>query len=57
MPEKVTRVAAIKRYFSTKEKPVTLSEMKALTKDERDELGRAAAEAMGLEIEEVSRAA
>ena len=49
MPEKrkLTSVAALKEYFD--EPRVTLSELKALSKTERDELGQLAAEALNAE--------
>jgi len=48
----IKRIAAIKRYFSTESKPVTLSELAALTKEERTELAEGAASALGLVLEE-----
>ena len=37
--EKISRVVAIKRYFSTEGKPITLTELKALSTEERIDLG------------------
>ncbi len=52
--EKLNKVAAIKRYFeSDGGRPITLSEMRALTGPDRDELGAACAKALGCELEEV----
>lgn len=48
---KTTNVGAIKEYFADSERPVTLGEMKELTMDDRAELGRLAAEQLGVEID------
>jgi hypothetical protein len=54
--EKTTTIGAIKRFFETPSlwdgtvKPVTMTEMKALTSEERQYLGKLCAEALGVEI-------
>ena len=48
---KIKRIAAIKRYFGVPGHPVTLKELTALTKEERQELAGGAAEELGLELE------
>jgi len=48
---KIKRIAAIKRYFGVPEHPVTLQELTALTKENRQELAEGAARELGLELE------
>jgi len=48
---KIKRIAAIKRYFGVPGHPVTLPELSALTKEERQELAEGAAKEMHLELE------
>ncbi len=51
MPEKVSSVIAIKRYFETDGgRNVTLQEIKDLPPEDRDELGPLAAKELGLEL-------
>ena len=48
---KIKRIAAIKRYFGVPGHPVTLQELMALTKENRQELAEGAARELGLELE------
>jgi len=50
--EKITRLAAIKKYFGEGHRPVELAELKVLSKEERQELAEGAAKEMGIELEE-----
>lgn len=51
--EKLTRVAAIKRFFEAEGgRKVTMSELKNLTNDDKQELGNLAAVELGCEIVE-----
>ncbi len=43
-------MGAIKKFFSTSEKPITLQEVKALTPEDREKLGRLAAAELGIAI-------
>lgn len=43
----MTRIVAIKQYFSTESKPVENSEIMALSKEAREELGNEALKALG----------
>jgi hypothetical protein len=52
--EKTTRVGAIRRYFGEGSRPVSMDELKALSHDEREELGRGAAKELGMELEDVT---
>ena len=45
--EGITSVKAIKEYFSTVSQPVTITELKKLSKEERAELGAGAAKELG----------
>lgn len=50
--EKLTNAQAIKRYFEKDGgRPVTMPELKALTKDERDWFGQEACKALGVEYQ------
>ena len=46
----MTRIEAIKQYFSTAEKPVVNAEIMALAKEQRTELGNEALKALGQEL-------
>ena len=48
---KIKRIAAIKRYFGVPDHPVTLKELTALSKEDRQELAVGAAKELGLELE------
>lgn len=50
----MTAAAAIKTYFESEPhgRKVTMAEMKALSKEERTELGRLCAKALGVELTE-----
>ena len=53
MPEKISKVIAIKRFFeSNGGRKVGLEEFKQLTPEDRDELGPPAAKELGLELKE-----
>jgi hypothetical protein len=54
--EKLTRMAAIRKYFGEGSHPVTLPELKALTAEERQELAIGAAKELGVELEEPAAA-
>ena len=43
----VTRIAAIRKFFSENSRPVTIEEMKRLTKEDKDELGPLCLAALG----------
>jgi hypothetical protein len=47
--EKIKTIAAIKEYFGYTDSSVLMKEMQALSKDERDELGKLAATQLGKE--------
>ena len=47
----MTKLEVIKKYFGTKDRPITLQEMKKLSKEEREKLAIGAAKEMGVEIE------
>lgn len=46
----MTKVAAIREYFSTPNHPVTFQEIKALSPEEREYLATGAAKELGVEI-------
>ncbi len=43
----MTRIAAIRKFFSENSRPVTIEEMKRLTKEDKDELGPLCLAALG----------
>lgn len=51
--DKLTKFAAIKKFFSVEGKPVTFDELKALSSEEREELAILSAEALGVELAEM----
>lgn len=50
MAKEMTRLAAIKEYFGTPERPVDLKELKALSAADREELAEGAAKELGATI-------
>lgn len=54
MAEQLNKIQIIKRYFEQDGgRPVTMQEMKELTKDDRHELAVLAAKELGVEIKEL----
>jgi hypothetical protein len=53
METSTTVMGAIKTFFSTVDRPVTFTELKALTQADRDELGTLCANALGMTLKEV----
>ncbi len=50
MAKEMTRLAAIKEYFGTPERPVDLKELKALSSEARVELAEGAAKELGVTL-------
>jgi hypothetical protein len=46
----LTTLGALKRFFADDPRPLTVQELKALSADERTDLGTRAAHEMGMEI-------
>lgn len=53
----MSNVDAIKKFFSENSRPVTFAELKALTPDDRAELGGACATALGETIDAPAKTA
>jgi len=45
------KIAVLRKFFATPERPLTTSELKKLSPDERMELAKLAAAEMGVELE------
>jgi len=51
----ISRLQALKRYFGTETQPVTVAELKELTREDRAELAEGAAKELGMELEPPKR--
>jgi len=55
--DKINNITAIKEFFSTPERPLTMAELRALTAKDRAELGALCAPALGKELDPATIAA